>query len=34
MKVNPLMAPGASKGKSKDIHLTGIDVNFLSNRIL
>ncbi len=34
MKVNPLQAPGAAKGKSKDIHLPSIDVSFASNRIL
>jgi hypothetical protein len=34
MKVNPLQLGGASKGKSKDIHLTNIDVSFGSNRIL
>lgn len=34
MKVNPLDARNSSKGKSKDIHLTNIDVTFGSNRIL
>lgn len=34
MKVNPLQLGGAGKGKSKDIHLTNIDVSFGSNRIL
>ena len=34
MKINPLDAAAASKNKSKDIHLTNIDVNFGSNRIL
>ncbi|BEI85284.1 hypothetical protein CcaverHIS002_0506850 [Cutaneotrichosporon cavernicola] len=34
MKVNPLDLSGAAKGKSKDIHLTNIDVSFASNRIL
>lgn len=34
MKVNPLQAPGAGKGKSKDIHLPSIDVSFGSMRIL
>jgi len=34
MKVNPLQLGGANKGKSKDIHLTNIDVSFGSNRIL
>ena len=34
MKINPLEAAAASKNKSKDIHLTSIDVNFGSNRIL
>jgi ATP-binding cassette subfamily F protein 3 len=34
MKVNPLQLGGASKGKSKDIHLSNIDVSFASNRIL
>ncbi len=34
MKVNPLDARSASKGKSKDIHLVNIDVSFGSNRIL
>ncbi|KAF8640386.1 hypothetical protein AX17_000056 [Amanita inopinata Kibby_2008] len=34
MKINPLEASGASKNKSKDIHLPSIDVNFGSNRIL
>ncbi|EJD55360.1 hypothetical protein AURDEDRAFT_179121 [Auricularia subglabra TFB-10046 SS5] len=33
MKVNPIDA-SASKGKSKDIHLPSIDINFGSNRIL
>ncbi|KZT08969.1 P-loop containing nucleoside triphosphate hydrolase protein [Laetiporus sulphureus 93-53] len=33
MKINPLDAI-ASKNKSKDIHLTNVDVNFGSNRIL
>jgi hypothetical protein len=32
-KINPL-EPAGSKGKSKDIHLPSIDVNFGSNRIL
>lgn len=34
MRVNPLDLSGAAKGKSKDIHLTNIDVSFASNRIL
>ncbi|KIK18644.1 hypothetical protein PISMIDRAFT_683977, partial [Pisolithus microcarpus 441] len=34
MKVNPLEAAASAKHKSKDIHLTNIDVNFGSNRIL
>lgn len=34
MKVNPLQLGGQNKGKSKDIHLTNIDVSFGSNRIL
>ncbi|KIO23186.1 hypothetical protein M407DRAFT_215302 [Tulasnella calospora MUT 4182] len=34
MKVNPLDARSSSKGKSKDIHLVNIDVNFGSHRIL
>ena len=34
MKINPLDAAAASKNKSKDIHMTNIDVNFGSNRIL
>ncbi|KAI0762415.1 P-loop containing nucleoside triphosphate hydrolase protein [Fomes fomentarius] len=34
MAINPLDAAAASKNKSKDIHLTSIDVNFGSNRIL
>ncbi|RDX51483.1 hypothetical protein OH76DRAFT_1346897 [Lentinus brumalis] len=34
MKINPLEAAAASKNKSKDIHLTNIDVSFGSNRIL
>ncbi|KAH9855813.1 P-loop containing nucleoside triphosphate hydrolase protein [Lenzites betulinus] len=34
MKINPLDATAASKNKSKDIHLSSIDVNFGSNRIL
>ncbi|KAH9938976.1 P-loop containing nucleoside triphosphate hydrolase protein [Epithele typhae] len=34
LKINPLDAAAASKNKSKDIHLTNIDVNFGSNRIL
>ncbi|KAI0757607.1 P-loop containing nucleoside triphosphate hydrolase protein [Daedaleopsis nitida] len=34
LKINPLDASAASKNKSKDIHLTNIDVNFGSNRIL
>ncbi|KAI0638829.1 P-loop containing nucleoside triphosphate hydrolase protein [Trametes polyzona] len=34
MKINPLDAAAASKNKSKDIHLSSIDVNFGSNRIL
>ena len=34
MKINPLDAAAASKNKSKDVHLTNIDVNFGSNRIL
>ena len=34
MKINPLDAAAASKNKSKGIHLTSIDVNFGSNRIL
>ncbi|KAL7419557.1 hypothetical protein Q5752_005468 [Cryptotrichosporon argae] len=34
MQVNPLDLTGASKGKSKDIHLTNIDVSYGSLRIL
>ncbi|EIW65241.1 P-loop containing nucleoside triphosphate hydrolase protein [Trametes versicolor FP-101664 SS1] len=34
MKINPLDAAAASKNKSKDVHLSSIDVNFGSNRIL
>ncbi|KAF9652047.1 P-loop containing nucleoside triphosphate hydrolase protein [Thelephora ganbajun] len=34
MKINPLEAAAASKNKSKDIHLTNLEVNFASNRIL
>ena len=34
MKVNPLDLSGAAKGKSKDIHLSNIDVSFASNKIL
>ena len=34
MAVNPLDMSGNAKGKSKDIHLSNIDVNFGSNRIL
>ncbi|KAI0825394.1 P-loop containing nucleoside triphosphate hydrolase protein [Trametes gibbosa] len=34
MKINPLDAAAAAKNKSKDIHLSSIDVNFGSNRIL
>lgn len=34
MMVNPLDMSGSAKGKSKDIHLSNIDVNFGSNRIL
>ncbi|EIW66575.1 hypothetical protein TREMEDRAFT_70139 [Tremella mesenterica DSM 1558] len=34
MKVNPLDLTGAAKSKSKDIHLTNIDVSFANNRIL
>ncbi|KAL4065787.1 P-loop containing nucleoside triphosphate hydrolase protein [Scleroderma yunnanense] len=34
MKINPLEAAASAKNKSKDIHLTNIDVNFGSNRIL
>ncbi|RPD59402.1 P-loop containing nucleoside triphosphate hydrolase protein [Lentinus tigrinus ALCF2SS1-7] len=34
MQINPLDAAAASKNKSKDVHLTNIDVNFGSNRIL
>ncbi|GAA5977492.1 hypothetical protein JCM11641_000981 [Rhodosporidiobolus odoratus] len=34
LEVNPLTAIGAGKGKSKDVHLENIDVNFGSNRIL
>lgn len=34
MKVNPLQLGGSSKGKSKDIQLSNIDVSFASNRIL
>ncbi|KAI5989768.1 P-loop containing nucleoside triphosphate hydrolase protein [Pisolithus albus] len=34
MKINPLEAAASAKHKSKDIHLTNIDVNFGSNRIL
>ncbi|CAK5264977.1 unnamed protein product [Mycena citricolor] len=33
MKINPLES-GASRNKSKDVHLPSIDVNFGSNRIL
>lgn len=34
MKINPIEAAASAKNKSKDIHLTNIDVNFGSNRIL
>ncbi|KAG8900986.1 hypothetical protein FRB99_005646 [Tulasnella sp. 403] len=34
LKVNPLDARASAKGKSKDIHLVNIDVNFGSHRIL
>lgn len=34
LEVNPLQDPKLSKGKSKDIHLENIDVNFGSLRIL
>lgn len=34
LEVNPLQSPSANKGKSKDIHLENIDVNFGSLRIL
>ncbi|GAA6052572.1 hypothetical protein JCM3770_003249 [Rhodotorula araucariae] len=34
LEVNPLNAVGQSKGKSKDIHLENIDLNFGSHRIL
>ncbi|GAA6030513.1 hypothetical protein JCM8097_006182 [Rhodosporidiobolus ruineniae] len=34
LEVNPLTAIGQGKGKSKDVHLENIDVNFGSNRIL
>ncbi|GAA5947855.1 hypothetical protein JCM3765_001111 [Sporobolomyces pararoseus] len=34
LEVNPLQTAGQNKGKSKDIHLEGIDVNFGSLRIL
>ncbi|KAK4330868.1 Protein GCN20 [Rhodotorula toruloides] len=34
LEVNPLQAVGSGKGKSKDIHIEGIDLNFGSNRIL
>lgn len=34
LEVNPLQDPKANKGKSKDIHLENIDVNFGSLRIL
>ena len=33
-QINPLEAAAASKNKSKDIHLTNLEVNFASNRIL
>lgn len=34
MSVNPLQSQTSTKGKSKDILLDAIDVNFGSNRIL
>ncbi|GAA6009424.1 hypothetical protein JCM10207_003775 [Rhodosporidiobolus poonsookiae] len=34
LEVNPLQAIGQGKGKSKDVHLENIDVNFGSHRIL
>ncbi|KAM0787213.1 hypothetical protein ACM66B_006451 [Microbotryomycetes sp. NB124-2] len=34
LEVNPLQAPGSSKGKSKDIHIDNIDLSFASTRIL
>ncbi|KAM0748253.1 putative regulation of translational elongation-related protein [Meredithblackwellia eburnea MCA 4105] len=34
LEVNPLQNSAANKGKSKDIHLDSIDVNFGSHRIL
>ncbi|GAA5957232.1 hypothetical protein JCM8115_006923 [Rhodotorula mucilaginosa] len=34
LEVNPLNALGTGKGKSKDIHIEQIDLNFGSNRIL
>ncbi|KDQ17743.1 hypothetical protein BOTBODRAFT_53272 [Botryobasidium botryosum FD-172 SS1] len=34
LQVNPLEAMASAKGKSKDIHLPSIDVNFGSHRIL
>jgi hypothetical protein len=33
-QINPLEAAAASKNKSKDIHLTNLEVNVASNRIL
>jgi len=33
-QINPLEAAATSKNKSKDIHLTNLEVNFASNRIL
>ena len=33
-QINPLEAAAASKNKSKDIHLTNLEVSFASNRIL
>ena len=33
-QINPLEAAASSKSKSKDIHLTNLEVNFASNRIL
>ena len=33
-QINPLEAAAASKNKSKDVHLTNLEVNFASNRIL
>jgi ATP-binding cassette subfamily F protein 3 len=33
-QINPLEAAAASKNKSKDVHLTNLEVSFASNRIL